>query len=323
MSINPQVCLVGWCMDARGVLASLASIAVLLALVLGVLLFDALRTVTRSQAAARANRHATLSSLVGVGMLVLVLAGLVAGFLLGVPFMVGNGRLLALVPAAAGLCLLGAQALGQVTWPRPTGAVREAELTRRVVADVAPRPSRTLLFVWAGAAVALLVMFGLVADTPRAMILTVGGHAEPIGPYPGWYYGVPLIIAVVGLVAATELVLRLIMLRPAVMGVSAEWDLHLRRRSAGHVTRGMQLVLATTTSGILLVAGWAHLALGRNAYALKGGGWGYLGSPAQHWLGAGLLLAAAGVLLVSLGSTVLPPRRGRRKAVRPLEAAAP
>ena len=117
--------------------------------------------------------------------------------------------------------------------------------------------------------------------------------------------------------------LRLITLRPAVVGVSVEWDLHLRRRSAGHVTRGIQLVLAVTTAGILVAAGWVHLALGRDAYPLEAGGYGVTGSPAQHYLGTGLLILAAVVLLAGVVMAFVPLRRGQREASAPDALAVP
>lgn len=314
---NPQICLASWCFAAGGGLASLAFITVALTLVLGVLLLDSRRTVTPSQAAARANRHATLSSLVGAGMLVLVLAWLVAGSVLGVHFLAGDGQVLALVPAMAGACLLGAQAVGQVTWPRPTGVLREAELARRAVADVVPARQRVLLLLWAGSSLVLLLVLGLVADTPRAMIRAAGRYTETLGPYPGSYFGIPVSIAVVVLVIATELVLRLITQRPAVAGVSPAWDMHLRRRSARHVTHGIQVVLAATTSGVLVVAGRVHVTLGGGSIALDGGGWALPGSPAQLVLGRTLLVLGVAVAVVALGS-VLPWPRRRQKADGPL-----
>ena len=145
-----------------------------------------------------------------------------------------------------------------------------------------------MMVAWAGAALALLAIFALVADGPRSITWRARGYTEAIGPYPGWYYGVPLGIAIVVTVVATELVLRLITLRPAVVGVTTEWDLHLRRRSAGHVTRGIQLVMAVTTAGILISAGWAHLALAMDRYP-QGHGDPVVLDPVQRLLGYGLL----------------------------------
>jgi len=295
-----------------GFLIYVGSAALVLGLVLGVLVWDARRIPTPSQAAERANRHATLASLVGVAMLVVVLMWLAVAFLLGAT--PSDGRLLALLPALAGACLLAAQAVGQLTWPRPSGSHREADLVRRGVADVTPVWPRRLGIVWASGALLLLAVFGVVADGPRSLTRAAGNYTEAIGPYPGWYYGVPMGLAIIAIVVATGLVLRLITVRPAVAGVSAEWDLHLRRRSAAHVTRGVQLVLAITVAGILVAAGWGHLALGNNFLELSPGQYAAEGSPAQHYLGTALLIAALCALLVSLAGTVLPLRRGQRKS---------
>lgn len=292
------------------------SAALMLALVLGVLVWDARRVPTPSQAAQRANRHATLASLVGVAMLVVGLMWLAAVFLLGPR--PSDGRLLALLPALAGACLLAAQTVGQLTWPRPSGSHREADLVRRVVSDVTPVWPRRMGFAWASGALLLLVAFGVMADGPRSLTRVAGDYVEAIGPYPGWYYGVPMGLAVVATVVASELVLRLITGRPAVAGVSVEWDLHLRRRSAAHVTRGIQLVLAITVAGILVAAGWSHLALGRDFVLLSSGKYAAEGSPAQQYLGAALLIAALCVLLGGLAGTVLPLRRRRRQSAMAL-----
>jgi hypothetical protein len=297
------------------------AVVVLLALVLGVLVWDALRTPTSSQAAARANRHATLASTVGVLVMLVVLTWVFGTVALGVT--PRDGRVLATLPALAGASLLAAQAVGQLTWPRPRGAHREAELIRRTVADVTPAWPRRMVGAWASAALVLLIVFGLVADGPRSLTLEAGELSQPIGPYPGWYYGVPMSLAIVATVLATELVLRLITLRPAVVGVSTEWDLHLRRRSAGHVTRGIQLVLAVSTAGILVAAGWAHLSLGRDSYPLESGGYGVTGSPAQHYLGVGLLVLAFAVLLAGVVMAFVPLRRGQRATSAPDALAVP
>ncbi|MCB2175622.1 MAG: hypothetical protein KQH57_07425 [Actinomycetales bacterium] len=299
----------------------LGAVIALLALVLGVLLWDALRTTTPSRAAARANRHATLASTIGVVVMVVLLTWVFGGVALGV--WPRDGRVLAVLPALAGASLLVAQAVGQLTWPRPSGAHREAELVSRTVADVTPLWPRRMVFAWAGTALALLAVFALVADGPRSLTQGTGRFAGPIGPYPGWYYGLPMSLAIVATVTATELVLRLITLRPAVVGVSVDWDLHLRRRSAGHVTRGIQLVLAVSTAGILVAAGWVHLALGRDAYPLESGGYGVTGSPAQQHLGAGLMVLAVGVLLAGVVMAFVPLRRGQRDASAPDALAVP
>lgn len=298
-----------------------AAAVLMLGLVLGVLIWDARRTATPSQAARRANRHATMASLVGVGLLLVVLFWLAVASLFGA--WGSGGRVLALLPVLAGACLLAAQAVGQLTWPRPGGSHREAELSPRTVGDVAPVWPRRLVLVWAVASLLLLGVFALVADGPRSLTRPAGAYTESIGPYPGWYYGVPMALGVVATAGATELVLRLVAGRSAVSGVSTEWDLHLRRRSAAHVTRGIQLVLGVTVAGLLVVAGQAHLTLGQDAVWLATGQFAVEGSRAQHTLGTALLASAACVLLVALSGLVLPLRPRRPRGAVPTEARVP
>src|SRR5665647_2441017 len=60
--------------------------------------------------------------------------------------------LVALSPAVIGLAYLVVHAIGERTWPRPTGAVRRAALVPR--GDAAPRWLRRITWAWAGALVA-------------------------------------------------------------------------------------------------------------------------------------------------------------------------
>jgi len=298
--VGGEVCVGGsgwaWCLLPQAFVLT-AVLAVILALVLGVLWWDARRTPLPSEAAARANRHATLTSAVGVVALVVALAWLVAATEIGIVY-VRDGRVLATLPAVAGACLLAAQALGNVTWPRPTGTHREAALASRTVADVVPASQRRRVWGWAATALGLLVVFGMVADGPRSLTSSPG--ASP--GYPGWYYGVPMAVAVIALVAGTEAVLRLITNRPAVVGVSTAWDLHLRRRSATSVTRGIQLVLAITVAGTLVAASWGHRALVDPQVPRP-----------QDYLAPALLVAALGVLVAGIAFAVLPQRGARRE----------
>lgn len=294
------------CLGWMSVLVQVGSVVLVLAVVVAALLWDARRTPTPSEAASRANRHATLASVLGAVALVVLLTWVVGGVAVGALWR--DGRVLATLPALAGLSLLAAQAVGQLTWPRPAGARREAELAPRTVQDVAPVVQRGLVLGWAGAVLVALLVFGLVADGPRTVVREAGRYTEAIGPYPGWYYGVPMALAVVVTVVATELVLRLITLRPAVAGVSAEWDLRLRRRSAGHVTRGVELVLAVTTAGVLVAAGRVHLTLGHDAVHLASGGYASPGSPVHLALGQVLLVLGVVVVLAGVLAVVLPAR---------------
>jgi hypothetical protein len=298
------------CLEAAGgltcyplpyALVGLLLAAVVLAAALVPLLVSSRRTPTTSQAAARANRHATLGSVAGASLLVAVL-GLAAVGALAAPQGWADGRVLAALPGVAGLCLVAAQALAQVTWPRPRGTHREAHLVRRRHHDVVPVATHRLLVCWAGALAAALAVLVLRADGPRTLAVTTAGTHRDVGPYPGTYYAVPLLLVATALVATCELTLRLIVLRPAVTGVTADWDLHLRRRSARHLVGGVQLALAGTLACVLALAGIAHQVLG------------------EQVVGGALLAAAAAVAVAALAALV--PRPGRRP-VPALRAVAP
>jgi len=216
-----------------------------------------------SEAAEAARRHAGVVSGVAVGVL---LAALVLGLAIvsSSSTGLGQGRYLGLVPAVAGLAFAAVHAIGELTWPRPTGSVRRAPLTRRTVADVAPTWLRRVTWAWAAVACVTLVVCGLIADDDgRGISRTFPNGSAGAGPFPGWFYGVPLLIAVVVVLVVAEGVLRLVAHRPAVMNAAPEWDLALRRLAAHRVLRGAQLVLGWTTAGVLFFAGNAAGALGR------------------------------------------------------------
>lgn len=217
-----------------------------------VLLWDERRTPLPSGRAAGANRHAAIAAATAWACL---LGALAAGALVASTTNARlGGRAMALLPMAATAVLLAVHAVGELTWPRPRGAVREARLTARRPTDIAPRWLRWNLWASVSGFVVALAVFGSVADGPRTYVGSSGFSASP---FPGWWYGVPLTAAALALLAATEAVVRLIALRPAVEAVPAEWDIALRRRSAGRVLRGAQLPLAITAAAVVWYAGLA------------------------------------------------------------------
>lgn len=214
-----------------------------------------------SRAAQAARRHAAVVHAVALACL---LGALVLGPAVVAQLPMGpvQGVLLGLVPAVAGLAFSAVHALGEATWPRPSGMVRRAPLTRRTRADVAPGWLRRVMWAWAALAVVTLVVCGLTADGGRAISRTVPGGSASSGPFPGWYFGVPLLVAVAVVVVAAEGVLRLVADRAVVSDADPRWDGALRRLSAHRVLRGAQLVLAWTTAGVLVVAGAAVRSVG-------------------------------------------------------------
>lgn len=211
-----------------------------------------------SAAAERARRHGTVVNVVAwvlpltVGTAVLGPLAVIAVRTGGVDGATWNALLAGLYPAIVGLEFLGVHAVGERTWPRPAGAVRRAALVHRRAGDVAPRWIRRLVLGWALAAVVALVAFGLTAAADGR---SVHHGSSTASPYPGWDFGVPLLVAVVLVALAAEAVLRLVARRPAIVGTDPAYDAESRRLSAHRALRGAQLVLGATLAGVLAFAG--------------------------------------------------------------------
>lgn len=199
-------------------------------------------------AARHARRVATVAWTVLLGTQLLALFGastILRGFQVG------------LIPTASGVAFLAVLAAGELTWPRPTGAVRRAPLARRGLHDLAPVGLVRVVAVWATALGALLVLCGAAAaDDGRSLTWRLSASATSgAGPFPGWYYGVPLGLGALVVLAGGVGVLVLIARRPAVSDAAPSDDAALRRLSARRLLGGVQLVLAWTLAGCLFYAG--------------------------------------------------------------------
>ena len=166
------------------------------------------------------------------------------------------GRITGIVLVVGGLAFLVVTAFGEITWPRPTGSVRTATLTRRTVRDVAPRPAALLLAIASGLLFLALVAGGLTARPDGRSygrtVVGAGGVTETwsSGPYPGWFYAVPLALAAVTILAATFACLVLIARRPAILDASSAWDLAMRQLSGQRTLRGATLTLGATAAPV-------------------------------------------------------------------------
>ncbi|MBD5786730.1 hypothetical protein IF650_11130 [Cellulosimicrobium terreum] len=223
--------------------------------------------VTNPAQAARARRHAGGGALLGAVVALAVL--LVVGPAVAMTFDgLSEGLALGLVPAAAGLSFVAAVALAEVTWPAPDGARRSASLVPRTVRDVAP--ARLRRWSWVSTAVVVLVTLvgGLTAQPDGrsvGFLDTAAGVGGASGPYPGWFYGLPLLVACLLVLGASEVCLRLVVARAAVAGVDATWDLALRRLSSHRLLRGVQLTVGLTGAGMLVTGGQAAHNVATNA----------------------------------------------------------
>lgn len=202
------------------------------------------------------------------------------------------GLLAALGPLLAGILFVDVAALGESFWPRPKGQKRGAYLTRRPALANADAAARIATIVWAVLLVLSLILFGSIAtkggDASGRAIAHVA--ADPAvngqsGPFPGWPYGIPMLVLAAVLIALALAVLHVIARRPAVSGSTPQSDAQLRRISATNLLKGTQASLAVSLAGVLLIAGQSSA----NA--------GYWWGPVCIALSVAVLIAAVVILV--------------------------
>jgi hypothetical protein len=158
-------------------------------------------------------------------------------------------------------------ALGELTWPRPEGALRRVRLRRREVRDVVPRRLLVATRVaWVATAAALAAGIVLADSSGRALtaVVTVDGvtTTATASPFPGSFYAVPLLACLAVLALAVEATLRLVVNRPTVVDADEATDLVLRRASSHRVLRGGLAATLLTAGPTLVVASSAARVLG-------------------------------------------------------------
>jgi hypothetical protein len=225
------------------------------------------RSIGDDAAARSARRH---EALIAVASVVAAVATVVA--VLSVPVTWSPRRLggagvpggaWAAGPFVVALAYCGVRAAGELTWPRPRGAVRTAPLQRRTVADLGGWRLRWLLAT-AALLVVTLVVTGLTAapdgrSVPHPVRITDDGGVMTgaSGPYPGWAYGVPMLVGLALALLATVVTLRLIARRAPLGGLARWHDDAVRRTSAARTLAGVQVCLGGTVAALMLVAGGA------------------------------------------------------------------
>jgi hypothetical protein len=201
------------------------------------------------------------------------LGGLLTGLLAATVLTAGSkpGAAPAIAVPALAVFLAAGLIAADRTVPRPeAAAVRTARLVRRRVVDVVPVAPA------AGVAVLLVGLTGLlavtgVASTPhkfsdvtpanpndgRHLGCLSGGVAQS-GPWPGWYYAIPIVVTVAAAVVAAAVALRGVMTRPVVdTGVPGDT---YRRRTASAIVGALGVVVATPLAG---AAYFAYSVLGQ------------------------------------------------------------
>ena len=283
---------------------AMLAVALLVCATLGAgafLWFDGRRVVAPSTAARRAVHHAVLTAVVAAVPLVVGLGLPLFEF---VSVRLPSPHLLAVLPMASLVGVLAIYGVGEVTWPRPQGATRQATLTARTVADVAPSALRRTVWGWAGAMVLAAIAFALVASGPRRVSRVIDQHdAFTVGSFPGVLWTGPVVAVMLVVLVLCETVLRLVASRSAVLDVSEGWDMWLRRRVARRILRIVQLVIGLTLSGLVMLAGlsmrWLGLGNGSGIYATPP-------STVHVVAGNSLLVLALVLLLVAVATAVWP-----------------
>ncbi|EST30859.1 hypothetical protein [Streptomyces roseochromogenus] len=224
-----------------------------------------------------------------------VATGALAACLLS-PLDHGNGVLYAL--PAFGLCAVAGVLAGDALTAPARGAVRTAGLQPRRVRDYAPPRMTSLLAVLAVALVALLATAGAVASPDelgragRQLALTCNGVTEAHGPWPGLYYGLPVLASLAVATGACGWSLRRIATRPG--------DEQSRRDRSLAIVAAWGIVVSTSLLGAAVTASAALLRMSCDGTA--------------GTVSTGFLVPLALVSLVTapwLLFTVCSPRAGR------------
>jgi hypothetical protein len=203
------------------------------------------------------------------------------------------------LPLIGAVAALGVLAIGELTWPRPRGVQRQANLEPRSVRTLLPRGWARILAVLSVSTVAVILAGWWAAD-PSGHALTSSegeGFSASTSPFPGADYGLPQLVALGVALVALSGVLRLVVLRPAVVRSDIATDNRLRAASAVRAVRVVVSGLALTAAGDLFVGG-------STGVGHFGPGWEQNLSGAAMLVGAGL--GALGVVLVLVPAPRLP-----------------
>lgn len=220
--------------------------------------------------------------------------------LLGRPIVVGPGA-----AAAIGVLVFSLPPARAVT-----GRTRAVSLRRRSARHVVGGRVLVLPVVLLVALVAILVVTGATADSAgdgagRVFSVVRPGQSASGSPYPGWFYGGPILIAAASLVVSVSIAVRRIVLLPAVSAddaVDDAWRAGVGRALGAIAGAGLLLSL----SGVLWASNIAWDILG----ATGAPGLAVL-SVAQGLMSA-LALVAAVVLLAVAAARVLSVARAVR-----------
>lgn len=204
------------------------------------------------------------------------------------------------LPLTGAVVALLVLALGELTWPRPRGLQRQVNLNPRTLSDLVPR-TWTRILVGLTVLTVAVIGFGWWAAHPYGHSLVrvhEGGlQVDSASPFPGSDYGIPQLVALGVALLALYGVLRLVVLRPAVVRSDVATDNRLRAASAVRAIRVVVSALALTAGGNLFFGGTTGLRL-------HDPGWPQNLSAAAMLVGG--FLGVVGILLVLAPAPRLP-----------------
>lgn len=277
------------------VLVMLGLLVLAVSVVIGLVLRATRPDATVTPEIADARRHQVWVSFLAV------LAAVVA-LPIGVAFTrtLSDSGVLPIMPSlmVAAACVV--LAVGEATFPRPSGSVRSTVLNERSLSSVVPRG-------WLRAAIAFAVLDALVfvagtlaATDGTTIRWTHDGGTHTASPFPGSSYVVPQLVALVVAAALTWLVCRGATTRPT-LASDLEADAVLRRASGARAVKWLCWGLVATAAGDLVVAGSAIGSVAPSA-------WAPLGAVAS--IVGGVLVVVAVVLPAVPGPRVAGGTRG-------------
>lgn len=173
----------------------------------------------------------------------------------------GEGTLYAIL--AFGLCAVAGVLAGDALTAPRQGAVRTADLTPRRVRDYVP-PRMTILLLGLTAALVVALTAAAMVASPddlgragRALTVTCRGMTESAGPWPGFYYGLPIVASLALSTAACGWSLRRIATRPGdeqsrrdrALAIVAAWGLLVSSSLLGVASTASGALMSTTCDG--------------------------------------------------------------------------
>lgn len=206
------------------------------------------------------------------------------------------GRGVLVAPAAAGAVAMVVLAVGERTVPTEEAPHLRVDLTPRAGVAQITRSTVALTATTLAALIALLALAWSKATadefghTGRGVEWATRDGSQSHGPWPGSYYSIPMVIALLVLAAAFAVAMYAVALRPQLNADTdaAVADVRMRARSA-HTMQGVFLI----TLGATLLAVAACMALATSFRDVGSPQWVTL----AHWGGlAGALVGAAAIV---------------------------